>query len=507
MRVQVRQTVQDHLEKELAVHRQLPENQRLKVLSLFFIDRVAHYYEQDGRIRQWFVEAYQEMAAKSRYKKLKLPPVEEVHNGYFACSKKGEPKDTSGKTQADDEAYALIMQDKERLLSRSEPLRFIFSHSALREGWDNPNVFQICTLNETRSEIKKRQEIGRGLRLPVQEDGNRCFDPSVNRLTVVANEAYDDFARQLQTEIEEECGVSFGGGRIKNAKDRRKARLKKNWRFDENFLALWEKIKHKTRYRVEYDTKELIRRASRELQQMPAIEAPVIRTQKAAIDMTDEGLASTVLAINETNVQNQQTAIPDLLGYLQRETELTRTTLADILIESNRLDEVAKNPQEFMDQAARAVRQALDQLIIDGIKYERIEGAEYEMMLFEEKEIEGYASRMLEVKSSIYDAIEYDSENEKDFAKALDERDDVKLFLKLPPWFTVETPLGQYNPDWAIVKQPEGQDAKLYLVRETKTSKDKLKLRGTEWGKLKCGKAHFDALGVDFDHITSPEEV
>ena len=201
MKVQIEETVKEHFEKELKVHNALPEGRRLKVLSLFFIDRVANYYEETGKIRQWFVEAYQEIAAKPQYKPLKPLPVEKVHNGYFAQSK-GQPRDTSGMTQADDEAYELIMRDKERLLSRDEPLRFIFSHSALREGWDNPNVFQICTLNETRSEIKKRQEIGRGLRLPVLEDGQRCFDTAINRLTVVANEMYEDFARKLQTEIE-----------------------------------------------------------------------------------------------------------------------------------------------------------------------------------------------------------------------------------------------------------------------------------------------------------------
>src|SRR5579871_4762858 len=136
-------------------------------------------------------------------------PVEQVHNGYFAQSR-GLAKDTSGRTEADDEAYELIMKDKERLMDRNEPLRFIFSHSALREGWDNPNVFQICTLNETKSAMKKRQEIGRGLRLPVDQDGKRVFDESINKLYVMANESYEDFARALQTEYEEDCGVTFG---------------------------------------------------------------------------------------------------------------------------------------------------------------------------------------------------------------------------------------------------------------------------------------------------------
>lgn len=201
MKAQVKETVKEHFEKELKIHRALPAGKRLKVLSLFFIDRVANYAPADGKIRQWFEEYYRELAKRPEYQRLNPLPVESVHDGYFA-EDKGIAKDSQeGRdTQADDSAYRKIMQEKEKLLSLDEPLRFIFSHSALREGWDNPNVFQICTLNETRSEVKKRQEIGRGLRLPVDETGNRVFDPNVNRLMVIANESYNDFAKQLQNE-------------------------------------------------------------------------------------------------------------------------------------------------------------------------------------------------------------------------------------------------------------------------------------------------------------------
>jgi type III restriction enzyme len=213
-RVQIKSTVKKHLDKEL-----LTRARGIKVLSLFFIDRVANYrdYDQDGRpIKGKFAVAFEsalaELATEPRYQELDWlkQPVEKLHDGYFAQDRKGVLKDTRGDTQADDEVYNLIMKDKERLLSLDEPLRFIFSHSALREGWDNPNVFQICTPNETRSAIKKRQEIGRGLRLPVGQSGARVFDESVNKLYVIANESYEDFARALQTEYEEDCGVTFG---------------------------------------------------------------------------------------------------------------------------------------------------------------------------------------------------------------------------------------------------------------------------------------------------------
>ena len=508
MKAQIRETVKEHLEKELNILRTLPEGNRLKVLSLFFIDRVANYADEDGKIRLWFQEIYRELQAKPRYNALNLPDVEAVHNGYFAQSK-GKAKDTGGNTKADDDAYELIMKEKERLLSRSEPVRFIFSHSALREGWDNPNVFQICTLNETRSEMKKRQEIGRGLRLPVDETGKRLFDTNINRLTVIANEHYEDFARSLQTEMEEECGVKFEG-RINNKRERRNANLKKGWRLNEDFLALWERIKHKTRYSVEYDTKYLIEKAAKAVSKMPEIESPKITAQKMGLVISSKGVDSRMLAIHETGIAYNNLPVPDLIGYIQRETELTRKTIAGILIGSGRLEDVAVNPQSFLEEATKAIRSTLNQIMIDGIKYERIADSEYEMFLFEDPrhEILGYISRMLEVKNSIFDAIEFESEVEEKFARDLDSREDIKLFIKLPRWFKVDTPVGTYNPDWAIVKQSEGEEEKLYLVSETKSTTDTGKLRDTERDKIECGKKHFHVLPeVEFKHVSDASEV
>jgi len=500
MRVQIRETVREHFEKEKRIRKILPAGQRLKVLSLIFIDRVAHYATADGKIRRWFIEAYQELSAK--YPELEPLPVAQVHNGYFAQAK-GVPKDTSGSTAADDEAYELIMRDKERLLSPEEPLRFIFSHSALREGWDNPNVFQICTLNETKSEIKKRQEIGRGLRLPVLETGERCFDPAINRLTVIANESYEEFARQLQTEIEEECGVSFVG-RIANKKKQRTAKLRPGWKLNPDFQALWERIKHQTRYAVDYKSKILIGAAAKRLAGMDAIKPSAIQVQKAELRVGEQGLNTALLSVTQAKAGYQVWKIPDLLGYLQGKTELTRSTLAEILIQSGRLGEVKHNPQQFLDQALLAIETELRELMVAGIKYERIAGREYEMMLFEEKEISGYLTGMIEVDNSIYDVVPYDSEVERKFAEAMSTRDDIKLFIKLPPWFKVETPVGTYNPDWAIVRD---YDEKVYLVRETKGTKDELMLRGTEWMKIQCGKAHFASLGVDYAHVVKADEI
>jgi type III restriction enzyme len=506
MRVQVRETVREHLEKELRILRTLPEERRLKVLSLFFIDRVANYADADGKIKRWFVEAYEDLSKERSYAPLNPLSVEAVHNGYFAKDKAG-PKDTTGKTKADDEAYEIIMKDKERLLSPEEPLRFIFSHSALREGWDNPNVFQICTLNESRTEMRKRQEIGRGLRLPVDASGERSFDPNINKLTVVANESYADFVRDLQTEIEEETGVEFKD-RIVNKRQRRKANLKQNWRLDENFKELWTRIKHKTRYSVDYDTQELVSRASKAVSDMPRVSSPKIVTEKRDLEIKEEGIGTSLLSFREEAVAYGSARIPDLLGHIQRETELTRGTIVEILTRSGRLSDVRINPQQFMDGATRAIRRALDELMVDGIKYERIAEAEYEMLLFEEKEIVGYENRMLPVDKSIYDAIEYESGTEEKFARDLDSRRDIKLFLKLPSWFMVETPIGTYNPDWAIVKQPDGEEEKLYLVKETKSDLDPAKRRPDENAKIKCGEAHFDSLpDVEFQVVNDARQV
>lgn len=505
MKAQVRETVREHLEKELVVRKKLPPGRRLKVLSLFFIDRVANYVPPDGKIRQWFVAAYQEFSGMSRFKELALPIVDTVHGGYFSETK-GQARDTSGTSQADDDAYALIMRDKERLLSLEEPLRFIFSHSALSEGWDNPNVFQICTLNDTKSEVKKRQEIGRGLRLPVDESGERCGDTTVNKLTVIANESYEQFARDLQSEIEKECGVQFEG-RIANKRERKKATLKKGWHLDGDFLELWERIKHKTRYSVTYSTDDLVKKACVGIADMPAVVKAKIVTKKAELNFDRSGVLTTLQSMREATIEGSPECFPDVLGYLQGETELTRSTIARILIESGRLGDLLVDPQEYLDRVLKVLRAVMQEFMVLGVKYERIADAEYEMHLFEQQELDGYLSRMMEVRKSIYDVIEYGSNVERKFAEELDARADIRLFVKLPRWFKVETPVGTYNPDWAIVKQDEDGAPKLYLVRETKGTLEQLKLRGIEWAKLNCGKAHFTQLGVDFKYVTSAAEV
>ncbi len=382
MKFMIRKTVEEHFKKEKAY-----KDKNIKVLSLFFIDRVKNYREYDangnpvkGKFAKWFEEIYKHETDKPIYKGL-LPYMEdEVHNGYFSQDNKGRIKDTGGETQLDDDTYKLIMQEKEKLLDMNTPLRFIFSHSALREGWDNPNVFQICTLNETKSEIKKRQEIGRGLRLSVNQTGQRIFDRNINKLTVVANESYEDFAKALQQEIEQDCGVNFSG-RIKDKGKREKVNLRKGFEADPKFLEIWDKIKFHTHYNVEYKTEELIKFAAKSVKEMPETRKPTIKSVKKKLIITDEGIEGKLLSDSGDDSSGLDFEIPDMLAYIQSKTELTRNTILEILKKSERVSELLLNPQLFMDNAVRAIKVVLYELMIDGIKYEKIGNRFYEMKL------------------------------------------------------------------------------------------------------------------------------
>ena len=505
MRAQLYQTVREHLDKELRIRRQLG-NSQMKVLSLVFIDRVANYVPEEGKIRHWFNEAYEQLSSLPVYEPLNLPPLREVHGGYFSEGKAG-PKDTRGNTKEDDDTYQLIMRDKERLLDPDVPLRFIFSHSALREGWDNPNVFQICTLNETFSEVKKRQEIGRGLRLPVLVNGERCHDENVNRLTVVANESYEEFARALQTEIESETGVQFGTGRIKNARHRRTLRLKKDWSGNPDFDVLWSRISRRTRFIVDFDPAEIVAKAAASIKSLPPIKAPTLKAVKGRLDITLEGgVTAELIASASAQAALEKPVIPDVLGFLQRQVRLPRAALLRTLQASERYGDLLANPQAFLDAVVLAIRDALADLLVADVTYELIDGEQWEARLFEDREIESFLENIVDVDNSIYDAVIYDSNMEKAFAKALNARDDIRLFFKLPGWFIVDTPVGTYNPDWAIVKD-SGSGVKLYLIRETKGTDNVYNLRGDERRKVESASRHFSTLGVDYEMVTSSSEV
>jgi len=497
MKYEIESTIKNHFEKEKRL-----KAKGIKVLSLFFIDRVANYrgYENDntikGKIALWFEELYERIRKEDRFKGVLEFRPEQVHNGYFAQDKKGNWKDSNeGRdTQDDDSAYQLIMKDKERLLDINEPLRFIFSHSALREGWDNPNVFQICTLNETQSTLKKRQEIGRGLRLPVNQDGLRIFDESINVLTVTANQHYEEFASQLQAEIEDECGVRFDGGRIKDKNKKKHIKANKNLVLDENFKALWEKIKHKTRYSIDYDTGELIKRAAKRIKDI-VISKPKLVRSKADILMDKDSIRAGFTKAQEAReLFAEINIIPDVLSYIQSKTRLTRDSICRILIESGRIDDVFVNPQQFMDKACAEINSVLNEMIVDGVKYEKIAGEYWDQMLFDDNELYSYLDDLFKVtkpEKTVYDYIEVDSKIEREFANACEARDDIRFYFKLPFWFKIQTPIGEYTPDWALVY--EG-DKRVYFVAETKGTDDinDPSLSTGERHKILCGKKHFE---------------
>jgi len=510
MKFQIQKTIEEHFKKE-----QKLKEKGIKTLSLFFIDKVANYRQYDnsgnplpGRFAKWFEEAFKAIAEKPAFKGLIPFPVDQVHNGYFAQDKKGRFKDTSGETKADDDTYRLIMKDKERLLDNNEPLRFIFSHSALREGWDSPNVFQICTLNETKSEIKKRQEVGRGLRLAVDETGNRIHDRNINRLTIIANESYKDFAKKLQREIEEDCGVAFKG-RIKDKRKRVKVEYRKGFQADPKFLEIWERIKSKTYYRVAYDTDELIKATSKAVKEIEEIKKPRIKSVKVGILLEEPGVNYEVKGSKVLEPEKDH-EIPDVLGYIQGKTELTRSTVLEILKQSGRMNDILVNPQLFLDKAVAAIKTVLYELMIAGIKYEKIGNKDYEMLLFEENEIETYLDNLtFEVSKNdktICDKyMPLDSDVETDFAKECETREDIEFYFKLPFWFQIDTPIGKYNPDWALVFKNE---KKIYFVAETKSTKEISKLRNEERLKIKCGTAHFDQFeDVEYKYITKVEDL
>lgn len=500
----IRATIERHLEKE---KRFIKNDLGIKVLSVFFIDRVANYRSYDesgavvsGKFAQWFEGALADLLKSPRFKDLYQDfEVASLHDGYFSQDKNHRVKDSKEKSTKDDHAaFELIMRDKERLLDMKTPLRFIFSHSALREGWDNPNVFQICTLNETISTVKKRQEIGRGLRLCVNQKGERVHDRDVNRLTVVANEHYEDFAKALQSEIEEDTGVDFSG-RIKDAKRAKTiVRNKSKWLDDALFIELWDRIKHKTQYSVDYSSAELVSLSAGEVKKMPEVLAPQIVRSLVHVGVSRKGVSTKVIKDNSRAVEGVIYPIPDFVGFIQSKTELTRETVIQIIEQSGRLLDVMVNPQMFMEQAAKAINYAFDQLKINKIKYEKIANSYYEMQIFEIGEIERFLDNLVSVKDmnkTVYDHIEVDSATERSFAQACDEQEDVLFYVKLPRQFKIKTPLGNYNPDWALIKREHEDANKVYFVAETKGSAallDKTTLRLKEIGKIECGKKHFE---------------
>ncbi|MDH3044289.1 DEAD/DEAH box helicase family protein [Gordonia alkanivorans] len=513
-RLMLRQAIESHFEKELQLKLQLRRGlitSALKPLTLFFIDSVANYHPADGKLRQWFEQEYEIVRSDARFRSLDMPGIDVVHDGYFAASNKGVPKDVTtarGRESAEIEsALQRIMRNKEKLLSLEEPLRFIFSYAALAEGWDNPNVFTVCNLQHGRSEMRKRQQIGRGLRLPVMVNGERCRNDDINVVTVIAHEDFSKFAGDLQKEIEDETGIKFTGRIVDLKKDKIKLQLKERVLEDPRFIELWDKISKKTTYALAFSTDDVVADAVRRINAMPAIEPIQFRLTKHVADIKIEGISSSDTQDRGTVAVSGVRKLPDVVGELTRRVPLTRATIVRILSEIDDLGQVKFNPSVFMDQVERAMKEALYAHEAEGIVY-RPTGESWRAELFKEwhqVETIAPASMVVAVTKSITDKIVCDSGIEKTFVQMLENRPDVPLFIKLPHWFKIDTPLHGYNPDWAFVREhPEGKY--LYLVRETKgTDKlEELQWESEGW-KIKFGTAHFERLKVDYSWGNDPK--
>ncbi|HCG2965519.1 DEAD/DEAH box helicase family protein [Corynebacterium striatum] len=598
-REMIRETIREHIRKETQVH-----ERGIKVLSLFFIDKVASYLgeginnlDANGVFAEAFDTIYKEERAKNPAAHPFLPadPVE-ARSGYFAQMKAGKGKDarmtfkdSSGKTKADDDAYELIMKDKARLLSMAEPVRFIFSHSALREGWDNPNVFQICTLRDMSTETERRQTIGRGLRLPVNQEGERIKDAGTAQLTVVANESYKAFASALQDEYKQ-AGVAIGYVRrtefaalpvvdevtgkemrlgtkrsgeiweslhsqgyinaagevmgtwvpdqlgftvnlpeefagyeedvirivdgckietiVKHKRKRQPRTLNKQVYATPEFEEFWEAITARTTYRVALDREDLINRSVASIQQAPQIDPIRIQVTRTGLEITRGGPKGTELGSRST-VLTDSYPLPDIISQLQESTSLTRKTIIEILLGSGRIGDFLANPNDFIKMVTERIETELAHTLIDGIQYEPIGGSIYKLRELQDdglKEKDRFIDQLYKVtnkEKTDFDYLVLDSAVERQFAQYLDGREDIKLFMKLPDKFRVPTPVGDYNPDWAIIKVEDGTEH-LYLVRETKSSQDPAKRRPSENAKIKTAMKHFAAIGVDYE-VSAPD--
>ena len=621
-RIQIRETIRTHIERERNLF-----GRGIKVLSLFFIDHVDSYrhYDTDeprGKFAIMFEEEYQRViqeimptfgdADYTRYLSNPKNAPGLIHQGYFSKDKKGHFKDSKeGKESADDEsAFDLIMKDKVRLLSIDEPVRFIFSHSALKEGWDNPNVFQICTLKNSDNVTKKRQEVGRGMRLCVNSNGERqdadvlgerVFDTNI--LTVIASESYENFSKALQTEMAEACDdrpivvtATLFAGTIAETKDGRQyeitteqalevhealieygyvkkgkltqkyfddkqqgmldfgeevneikdtvihkldtvfnpssvkpenARKPKEATFNENnykkaeFQELWKRINARTYYNVSFDTSELIKKATKAIDDnLKVTEIRIVVEDGSLENIKDKESLETGVAMNAGTSRTIRVTEAigegvtyDLIGDLVGNTGLTRRTIIEILkgILPATFYQFKMNPEEFILKVSRIINDCKALSVIQCIKYEKLSKT-YEKDIFTESTLRGKLGvNAIESTKSLYDLVVVDSQGiEKQFAEELEKQEDVVVYTKLPNRFYINTPMGHYNPDWAVAFR-EGTVKHIYFVAETKgNSLEKSQLRGSEDSKIECARRHFAAISssdIKYDVVKSYKEL
>lgn len=548
-RLQIRETILSHLERERQLFRK-----GIKVLSLFFIDQVEHYkkYDDAGRPRNgifadMFEEEYKDVLENMQLAigedeyldYLGMISASSTHAGYFSVDRKGRLvngrlSDKKGGISDDKDAYDLIMKNKELLLDqdpRKSPVRFVFSHSALREGWDNPNVFQICTLKQSASEVRKRQEVGRGLRLCVNQEGERMDAAvlgndvhTVNVLTVIASESYDSFAKGLQSEIAE--AVAYRPRAVSEEffmqpENARSSKVELSVEEEKlampEFKALWDRISPKSVYRVNFDTDELIDRCVAALDSKLRVFRVYLKVESGTMDdiASKEALVSgasfvrksTAAYSPETKIKISQSVKYDLIGKLVDETGLTRKAVLSILkgIHASVFEQFKENPEEFIAKAARLINEEKAAAVIRHIAYEVLD-EHYGTDVLTEPTIKGRLGvNAVKTRKHLYDYLVYDSAKEKEFAQLLDTDEAVAVYVKLPDRFYISTPVGHYNPDWAIAFY-EGTVKHIYFVAETKGAMSPMQLRLIEEAKIHCAREHFRAIGkgeVVYDVVDS----
>lgn len=629
-RIQIRETILSHIERE----RQL-FHKGIKVLSLFFIDEVAKYKQYDasgkpynGMYADMFEEEYTDILANiqrefgdNEYMNYlgSIKP-QDTHAGYFSIDKKGKLTDSkisdkTEKTSDDIDAYDLIMKNKELLLDRdpkNSPVRFIFSHSALREGWDNPNVFQICTLKQSSSDVRKRQEVGRGLRLCVNQDGERMDANilgndvhNINVLTVIASESYDSFAKGLQSELADavagrpvaitadlfkekvirdingneqvvdndmaqaiyfdmvvngyvdkkgaltdkyyadkangsiqvaeevaDCADAVleivdsiydsNAMKLENARDKNvELQLDPDKLAMPQFKALWERISPKSVYVVDFDTDELVQKAITCLNRKLRVSKIFFKVETGTIEeikskdalLSGESFVKEQSAVYDASrkIHASSSVKYDLIGKLVEETGLTRKAVVKILagIEKTVFDQFKDNPEEFIIKAAALINDEKATAIIQHITYSILD-EHYSTEIFTEPTMKGKLGvNAMKVQKHLYDHIVFDSSNEHGFATDLDTNTDVAVYVKLPDGFYISTPVGHYNPDWAIAFY-EGTVKHIYFVAETKGSMSSMQLRLIEESKIHCAREHFKAISsgeVVYDVVDSYQEL
>ncbi|MGL6212868.1 type III restriction-modification system endonuclease [Billgrantia desiderata] len=530
-RIQIRETIKAHLDKEKQLFAQ-----GIKVLSLFFIDEVAKYRDyaradEKGEYARIFEEEYAqlkdeylaELALDNTAYRHYLAGVEvaATHSGYFAIDRKTrrlkDPAVGARSVESDDvEAYDLILKDKERLLSLTEPTRFIFSHSALREGWDNPNVFVMCMLKHSDNSISRRQEVGRGLRLCVDQQGERIDAPAVvheiNVLTVVASESYQDFVTGLQREIADTLTGrpgEFVEAQLPRVEDGRKPKANPlNANFDTaEFQALWRRIGRQAVYRVEFDSDALIRQCAEALDRQLRVTSLQygVRRGVQRDDLSDETLRqgegfSLMESVTEWAQAAPAQVSYDLLGRLAERARLTRRTVAGILqrIAPAVFEQYRLNPEHFIAEAARLIHEQKAAITVRHLTYAAVD-ERYDMGIFTAAQSgQDFSRATSRLNKHVYDYAIVDSEVERRFVQALEASADVTVYAKLPRGYRIPTPMGDYNPDWAICLR-EGSGAHRHVVVETKGSPSLTALRDIERAKAECARKFFDAIGSDSD--------